>query len=261
VIAPVPNQPIVQARELRKSYRQGSLTVPVLRGVTVEIHAGSFAVLLGPSGCGKTTLLNLIGAIDDPDDGELQVAGVDLARATRSAAEAYRRREVGYIFQFYNLLPTLSVRENVELSLEPLGVRPAEASRRANDWLEQMGLSKLAGKFPAQLSGGEQQRVAVARALAKQPRLVIADEPTGSLDRENGRHLVELMKKLNQEHRITFIVVTHDPQLADYASDVFRMEDGRIVSAGSAARGAGAGHSLPEQDREQRPAPTSRARP
>jgi putative ABC transport system ATP-binding protein len=219
---------MIHCRNLVKSYLSGGRHVPILQGVDLHVPAKSFAVLLGPSGCGKTTLLNLIGALDTPDSGELSVAGLPLFPAHRRRVLDYRRTQVGMIFQFYNLLPTLSARENVELVLEPLGLHLRERRARALEILERVGLTHALEKFPGQLSGGEQQRVAIARALAKRPVLVLADEPTGSLDRQNSRQILALMQQLNREENITFLIVTHDPEMAEQASLVLHMEDGRM---------------------------------
>lgn len=225
--------PCIQARKLIKSYSSGGLSTPVLRGVSLDVQQGSFTALVGPSGCGKTTLLNLIGALDLPDDGELTVCSVNLSSATPAEIASYRRKTLGFVFQACNLLPTLTARENVELALEMLGTDRRWRTETTRKTLSQVGLERAAERFPAQLSGGEQQRVAIARALVKAPSLVVADEPTGSLDQANGREVIRLMKRINEERGITFLVVTHDPEVAREAQAVLRMEDGLVLSDGA----------------------------
>lgn len=226
---------MIEARNLQKSVLAGSQRTLILRGVDLQIAAGSFAVLLGPSGCGKTTLLHLLGALDQADSGDLTVADIRLSPVDRAALLHYRRHVVSVIFQFYNLLPTLSARENIELVLEPLGLNTRLRRERALELLSRVGLAAAADQYPGQLSGGEQQRVAIARALAKRPRLVLADEPTGSLDRQNSRQILELLRTINREEGTTFLIVTHEPELAAQASHVLHMEDGRIVSTSATA--------------------------
>jgi ABC-type lipoprotein export system ATPase subunit len=226
---------MIEARNLQKSVQAGSQRTLILRGVDLQIAAGSFAVLLGPSGCGKTTLLHLLGALDQADSGDLTVAGIRLSPVDRAALLHYRRHVVSVIFQFYNLLPTLSARENIELVLEPLGLNTRMRRERALELLSRVGLAAAADQYPGQLSGGEQQRVAIARALAKRPRLVLADEPTGSLDRQNSRQILELLRTINRQEGTTFLIVTHEPELAAQASQVLHMEDGRIVSTSAGA--------------------------
>ncbi|MBL9007270.1 MAG: ABC transporter ATP-binding protein [Myxococcales bacterium] len=226
---------MIHARNLKKSVPSGETRVPIVRGVDLDIAEGSFAVLLGPSGCGKTTLLHVLGALDTADEGELRVAGVQLAPADPRALLHFRRHIVSVVFQFYNLLPTLSAQENIELVLEPLGLSSEQRHARARELLSRVGLSSAADQFPGQLSGGEQQRVAIARALAKRPRLVLADEPTGSLDRQNSRQILALLRSINAEQGTTFLIVTHEPELAAQASLVLHMEDGRLVDSPSEA--------------------------
>ncbi len=226
---------MIEARNLQKSVPSGRQRTPILRGVDLQVASGSFAVLLGPSGCGKTTLLHLLGALDQADSGELTVADVRLSPADPAALLHYRRHLVSVIFQFYNLLPTLSARENIELVLEPLGLGSAARRERSQELLARVGLAEAADQYPGQLSGGEQQRVAIARALAKRPRLVLADEPTGSLDRKNSRQILSLMRTINQQEGTTFLIVTHEPELAAQASQVLHMEDGRILPPENAA--------------------------
>jgi putative ABC transport system ATP-binding protein len=212
-------------RQVSKTYKAGSQAQAVLRDVSMDIAAGEFLVVLGPSGCGKTTLLNLLGGLDTADSGSIWVCGHDLSEASAAELTAYRGRLVGFVFQFYNLLPTLTALENVEAGVAVAGV----ARDQARVSLGAVGLAGAAAKFPAQLSGGEQQRVAIARALAKRPRLVLADEPTGNLDHERASEVLSLMRRLNTESGTTFVVASHNPEVAAMASRVVRLDDGRVT--------------------------------
>jgi len=215
----------VVARGLEKVYGQGDLAVRALAGVDLEVPRGEFVVLLGPSGSGKTTLLNVVGGIDAATAGSLVVNGIDLARLDDSGRTAFRRDQVGFVFQFFNLIPTLTALENVRLVAEIAG-RDGGDSRAA---LEAVGLGGRIDNFPAGLSGGEQQRVAVARAVAKAPPLLLGDEPTGALDLETGRAVLHLLRSLNRERGITMFLVTHSAVIAEMADRVLRLRDGRIV--------------------------------
>ena len=221
---------IVQLRNVFKSYKTGDLVTEVLKGVDLDLAQGEFVVIFGPSGCGKTTLLNLIGALDIPSSGSVMVDGQELGRMSRTQLTGFRKEKVGFIFQAYNLLPTLTALENVEAALEllPFASRK-EMKARSLDYLRKVQLGDKADKFPAQLSGGEQQRVAIARALAKQPRLVLADEPTGNLDETTSERIVESMRRLNSETGTTFAIVSHDPGLTDEANRVIRLSNGKVV--------------------------------
>ncbi len=210
-----------------KSFRAGEREQVVLRELSLEVCGGELVAILGPSGCGKTTLLNLLGGLDRPDAGEVRSCGVDLVRAGRGELTDYRARAVGFVFQFYNLLPTLTALENVEAGATVAGVSRAHARERACALLERVGLGAAAGHFPAQLSGGEQQRVAIVRALAKQPQLVLADEPTGNLDEDAAGGVLELVRELGQQTGATFVIVTHNPAVADACGRVVRMAHGR----------------------------------
>jgi putative ABC transport system ATP-binding protein len=216
---------VFEAHEVTKTYTVGELTVPALRGVSFEVAAGEFIVLLGPSGSGKSTLLNILGGLDTPTTGTVRWRDHDLTAATERELTAYRREHVGFVFQFYNLIPSLSARENVELvtDLVPKPMNPAEA-------LSIVGLSERLDHFPAQLSGGEQQRVAIARAIAKRPECLLCDEPTGALDIETGRLVLEAIARANDTLGTTTIVITHNATIADMAHRVIRLADGRIAS-------------------------------
>jgi putative ABC transport system ATP-binding protein len=222
-------QLLVDVARLFKTYRQGSLSTAVLREVSFQVPRGSFTAVVGPSGCGKTTLLGILGGLDRADAASrVVVDGLDLLSAGARDLVAYRRRTVGIVFQFYNLLPTLTAAENVEAGLEFLPLSSRARRSRAQDWLARVGLADLAGRFPAQLSGGQQQRVAVARVLAREPKLLLADEPTGNLDAEAGEHIFAALRALTREAGTTCVMVTHDTALADQADDLVRMRDGKI---------------------------------
>jgi putative ABC transport system ATP-binding protein len=211
-------------RDVRKTYRMGTNVITALDGVSLDIQAGEFAVVLGPSGSGKTTLLNILGGLESPDSGTLSMGGESIANLSDARLTQYRRRQVGFVFQFFNLLPTLTALENVSLSSEMSNGRghdPAEMLRR-------VGLGDRLDHYPGQLSGGQQQRVAVARALAKNPALVLADEPTGSLDVETGVDVLRTMRTLNRETGQTFVIVTHNSAISTIADRVIRLGSGKI---------------------------------
>jgi len=201
----------------------------VLREMSMSIDEGALVVVHGPSGCGKTTLLNLIGGLDRPDSGTIRACDVDLTTATRAQLIDYRARSVGFIFQFYNLLPTLTALENVEAGVRVAGIAREQARSRSEALLERVGLGDHRDRFPAQLSGGEQQRVAIARALAKSPRLVLADEPTGNLDEESAAGVLALMRELRQETGVTFVIVSHNPAIAQAGERTVRLSHGQMV--------------------------------
>ena len=223
--------PVFQARGLTKVYRMGEAEVHALRGVDLEIFAGEFIVLLGPSGSGKSTLLNILGGLDTPTAGDVrflehQLTGADEAELTR-----YRREHVGFVFQFYNLIPSLTAQENVALVTD-IAVAPMPA-HEALDWV---GLGERLDHFPSQLSGGEQQRVAIARAIAKRPQVLLCDEPTGALDYETGKLVLEVIAKINAELGTTAMVITHNAAISGMADRVLRLGNGRIVGEEKPAR-------------------------
>ncbi len=220
---------LVSVEALTKSYRSGAGEQVVLDDLSLSVDEGELVVILGPSGCGKTTLLNVLGGLDRADRGSVRSCGVELTRASPGELTAYRARSVGFIFQFYNLLPTLTALENVEAGVTVAGVERARARELGRSMLERVGLSGFEDRFPAQLSGGEQQRVAIARALAKRPRLLLADEPTGNLDEATAARVLDLMRELNQETGVTFLIVTHNQAIAQTAARVVRLSRGRIV--------------------------------
>lgn len=222
--------PIVSTRGITRDYKQGTVTVHALRGVDLDIEEGEFTALMGPSGSGKTTLLNLIGGLDAPTSGRMMVDGVDLAKASASQRSDLRRRRLGFVFQSYNLIPVLTAAENTEFVLALNGVGASERRKRAIEVLGQVGLAGMENRRPNQLSGGQQQRVAVARAIAGNPAVVLADEPTANLDSHTSDELIELMRTLNQEQGVTFLFSTHDPKVMDAARRVVRLVDGEIAS-------------------------------
>ena len=222
------SEPLISLHNIVKSYRRGQQTVPVLSGVTFDIAAGEFLALMGPSGSGKSTLLNLIAGIDRPDSGQLIVAGEDIGRLPEAALADWRARHVGFIFQFYNLLPVLSALENVELPLLLKDMPRRERRERAKLALSMVGLSDRLDHAPSELSGGQQQRVAIARALITDPTLIVADEPTGDLDRESANDVLRLMQRLNDEIGKTIIMVTHDSRAAGHAHAIMHLEMGEL---------------------------------
>jgi putative ABC transport system ATP-binding protein len=219
---------LLSIEQVEKTYSTGQRSVAALRGVSLQVEVGEFVALMGPSGCGKSTLLHLIGGMDRPTRGRITCGGVSLATLHETALAHFRRRRVGFVFQFFNLLPTLSVIENVTLPLLLDGVEESQARERAECLLERVGLSSRITHFPAALSGGEMQRAAVARAVVSQPELVLADEPTGSLDSTNGEQVMQLLTELNRELRVTIILATHAAEAARYARRVIRLRDGLI---------------------------------
>ena len=219
---------LIRARDLTKTYYQGDLEVPALRGVDLDVQEGEFTALAGPSGSGKTTLLNIVGALDSPSDGSIEVAGRDVAELGKGDAADFRLDTVGFIFQAYNLVPVLTAYENAEFTLLLRGVPPEKRRDRVEKLLERVGLGDMMDRKPHELSGGQQQRVAVVRALATQPRLVLADEPTANLDSETSGALLDLMLELNDELGTTFVFSTHDQTVIDRARRVVRLLDGRV---------------------------------
>jgi ABC-type lipoprotein export system ATPase subunit len=219
--------PIYAARDLTKTYDGGA--VQALRGIDFEIEPREFVAVTGPSGCGKTTLLHLLGALDQPSGGSLDYRGQSMAHL--SDAPAYRAREIGFVFQAFHLLPTFTVLENVQIPMFETDRKRADRSRRALELLEAVGMTHRAGHLPAKLSGGERQRAAIARSLANEPTVLLADEPTGNLDSENSRTVMELLSKLHRERRMTLVLITHDPAVASHASRIIRMKDGRLDAA------------------------------
>jgi putative ABC transport system ATP-binding protein len=222
---------LVEIRSLSKIYERGKQKIEVLHHVQLDIEQGDFLALMGPSGSGKTTLLNLIGGLDAPTDGSITVAGQRIDRLTEGALARWRASNVGFVFQFYNLLPMLSARRNVELPLLLTRLSAAQRRRNAGVALELVGLADRAAHKPGELSGGQQQRVAIARAIVSDPTLLVCDEPTGDLDRQSAAEVLTLLQLLNREHGKTVIMVTHDPKAADYASHTLHLDKGSLVEA------------------------------
>ena len=212
-----------------RDFKIGEVETHALRGVNLSIENGEFTALVGPSGSGKTTLLQLIGLLDKPTSGEVLINGKDATRLNRNQRADLRKGTIGFIFQFFALIPTLTAYENVEMPLLLNGTKPAERKARVNEMLEAVGLVDRAHHRPDQLSGGQQQRVAVARALAIRPTVILADEPTANLDTENGKQVMDIMAKLNKETGTTFVFATHDPRVIGYANRVVTLQDGLIT--------------------------------
>jgi putative ABC transport system ATP-binding protein len=221
---------VVTTVNLVKDYWLGEVVVPALQCVNIEIEKGDFVAVLGPSGSGKTTLLNVIGALDRPTKGRVYVDGEDLTALSEKDLTRLRRNKIGFVFQFYNLIPVLTAFENVELPMFVSGVSKHEAVQRAERLLESVGLSNRARHRPDELSGGEQQRVAIARALANRPSVILADEPTGDLDTATGHQVLTMLLEMSKQENTTVVVATHDPAVVDMADRTLRMRDGHIVT-------------------------------
>ena len=224
-----PARPLISVRNLGKSYQRGPERVDVLQGLDLEISEGDFIALMGPSGSGKSTLLNLIGGLDTPSTGEIEVAGERIDRMGPGQLASWRSRHVGYIFQFYNLMPALSAQKNVELPLLLTSLSAARRRRNAEIALALVDLADRTRHRPNELSGGQQQRVAIARAIVSDPTLLICDEPTGDLDRQSAEEILGLLQELNREHGKTIVMVTHDPKAAEYASHTLHLDKGVLV--------------------------------
>jgi len=227
-------QALVQINNVTKHYSRGKQKVEVLHGITLSIPKGDFVALMGPSGSGKTTLLNLIGGLDQPTAGEILVDGQRIDRMSGGELSRWRARHVGFVFQFYNLLPVLTAERNVELPLLLTKMGGAERLKRANLALEIVGLKDRARHKPKELSGGQEQRVAIARALVSDPTLLVCDEPTGDLDRKTADEILTLLQRLNREHGKTIVMVTHDPKAAEYASRTVHLDKGTLLADAAA---------------------------
>ena len=221
--------PIIQVENVSKSYRRDSFEVPVLKNTTLNVNDGDYIALMGPSGSGKTTLLNLIAGIDRPDKGKIVVGGTDIAALGESALAKWRSNNVGFVFQFYNLLPVLNAFENVELPLLLTSLNKAERKKRVGIALQAVGLADRMDHYPKQLSGGQEQRVAIARAFVTDPVIIVADEPTGDLDKQSADEILLLLERLNKEFKKTIVMVTHDPRAAEKAHTVRHLEKGELV--------------------------------
>ncbi len=224
-------QPIVEIRELKKSYRRGDHVVPVLENITFDIQRGEFVALMGPSGSGKSTLLNLIAGIDKLDAGSIRVGSIEITELSETELAHWRATHVGFVFQFYNLIPVLTAFENVELPLHLIKLTGKDRREHVKMALRLVNLADRMDHYPGQLSGGEQQRVAIARAVVTDPTILVADEPTGDLDRASAEEVLELMNRLNRESGMTIIMVTHDPRAAQKAQRIIRLEKGFLNHA------------------------------
>ena len=236
-MSPAADGRVARLRDVAKTYEVGAVAVPALKSISLDVTSQRFTMIVGPSGSGKTTLLNLIGCIDAPTSGAVEVCGQAIADLSDNAVADFRARHIGFIFQGFSLLPVLSAYENVEYPLLLLGIPAAERRTRTLAMLEAVGLAAQRRQRPNELSGGQKQRVAIARALVKQPDLVLADEPTANLDSRTGATVIELMRRIQSELKTSFVFSTHDPQLISHADEIFTIRDGELAipSAGRAA--------------------------
>jgi len=219
----------IQAEKLTKIYGSGATAVTALDHVNINIKEGEFVAVMGPSGCGKSTLLHLLGGLDKPSEGEVLIGGESLNNLNDDKLTELRRRKIGFVFQFFNLIPVLSATENASLPITLDGAKPTEAKKKAAEWLTRFGMADRLGNRPDQLSGGQQQRVAVARALIAEPELILADEPTGNLDTRSGDEIAALLRDVSKEFGRTIVMVTHDPRIAAYADRIIFLKDGKVV--------------------------------
>jgi putative ABC transport system ATP-binding protein len=226
---PVDDKVVVETKEVTKTYRVGRVEMPALRGISLIVKQGEFTAIVGPSGSGKTTLLNIIGCIDDPTSGDVVIGGEPVSSLSQRQRAAVRKRSIGFVFQTFNLVPVLSAYENVELPLILLRESPGQRKKKVEKLLGLVGLGELLHRRPNEMSGGQQQRVAVARALVKEPQMVLADEPTANLDSTTGEGILKLMQNLNRELGTTFIFSTHDKMVMDFARRLVVLKDGRIA--------------------------------
>lgn len=228
-------QAVISVRDVTKALRLGKITVHALRGVSLDIHAGEMVSIVGPSGSGKSTLLGLIGGLDTPTQGTIAIDGVDITRMNEDQLTEIRNEKIGFIFQFFNLIPTLTALENVSLPIQFARKSQYKPEKRAKELLELLGLGDRMQHRPAELSGGQQQRVAIARALANNPPLLLADEPTGNLDTESGSRVLEALKQIQTTSQTTVVIVTHDPELATFTDRTITLVDGEIVALQTAS--------------------------
>lgn len=222
-------KPVIAVRNLTKTYAEGSAGIPALRGVDLDVQKGELLMLMGPSGSGKTTLLSIMGCILTASSGSVRIAGKEVVNLREKELPAIRLQHIGFVFQAFNLFPTLTAGENVELMLDLKGVSAAPAKKRAEELLDQVGLGSKYKSFPSDLSGGQKQRVAIARALAGDPEIILADEPTAALDSHAGRNVMEMMSDLAHKRGRAVVIVTHDSRVADFADSIVRIEDGTIA--------------------------------
>ncbi len=220
---------LIQTENLTKIYGKGEAAVTALDHVNIAVNEGEFVAVMGPSGCGKSTLLHLIGGLDRPTEGNVRIEGIALAEMNDDALTKLRRQKIGFVFQFFNLIPVLTAVENAALPVTLDGVKPSEAKKRAAEWLSRFGLGDRLAARPDQLSGGQQQRVAIARALVAEPALLLADEPTGNLDTRSGDEIAGLLRDVTKKYGRTVVMVTHDPRIAAYADRIIFLKDGKVV--------------------------------
>jgi len=223
------NGPFVRAEGVERVFVKGAEPIRAVDGVDLAVEKGEFVILMGASGSGKSTLLNCLGGLDTPTAGRIEVDGLDLSRLDQNQLADYRRQKVGFIFQAFQLIPTLTVAENVMLPLAPVIAKPAVARERVLPVIEEVGMSERLNHLPGELSGGEQQRVSLARALVNQPALLLADEPTGNLDTQTGDRILALLQRLNEDHQLTIILATHDPRVAERGHRILTLDSGRLV--------------------------------
>ncbi|NLI73938.1 MAG: ABC transporter ATP-binding protein [Euryarchaeota archaeon] len=235
---------IIKCENLVKVYQTGTITVEALRGIDLTIGSGEMVAIMGPSGCGKTTLLNCLSGIDNVTSGKICIEGRELTQMSDTKKTNFRATRMGFIFQFYNLLPVLTAVENVELPLLITGTPSGDARKKAQSLLDAVGLSHRAQQRPASLSGGERQRVTIARALANAPAIVWADEPTGDLDKKTSDEIVALMRRLNNENKQTFVIVTHDPEVGAKCDRIIYMQDGNIANSSDNSNDMSSGNEL-----------------
>ncbi len=221
---------IIEVKDLYKVYNESAVAVHAVNGIDLNFQEGEFAAIVGPSGSGKTTLLNIIGGLDDPTRGEVIIDGINIGKLSSRKLIDFRMKNIGFVFQAYNLIPVLTARENVEFIMHLQGRERKERDRRAFELLEAVGLGDRTESRPGKLSGGQQQRVAVARALASKPKFILADEPTANLDSKSTENLLDIMEKLNREEKITFIFSTHDQRVVRKAHRIITIEDGKVIS-------------------------------
>jgi len=221
---------VIEIKDIHKIYNDSEVQVHAVNGVNLDFEQGEFAAIVGPSGSGKTTLLNMLGGLDNPTSGNIKIGGIEISRLKGSKLIDFRLRNIGFVFQSYNLIPVLTAKENVEFIMQMQGVSVKERTARTIELLESVGLGDRTDSRPSRLSGGQQQRVAVARALASKPKFVLADEPTANLDSKSTENLLDIMEKLNREENITFIFSTHDARVVKKARRVITIEDGKVIS-------------------------------
>jgi putative ABC transport system ATP-binding protein len=246
-------EPLIQVRALCKSYSLGDVEVQALRGVSLEVAAGEFVAVMGASGSGKSTFMNILGCLDQPTQGQYRLNGADVSQLSPDERATIRNREIGFVFQNFNLLSRTSALENVELPLVYSDVPRGEQRRRARDSLLSVGLAGREDHFPSQLSGGQQQRVAIARALVNRPSLLLADEPTGNLDTQTSFEILEIFRKLNGDQGITIVLVTHETDIAGFAQRVITFRDGQVVSDVGQPFESAAGETPARRSAERRP--------